>query len=343
GNKQKTVIAGKEYIQIATLQNGETLNKLFYQNNVENFVVKITAAKAADYTTYMGVVPVRYSSTGGAAKGQDIDESGRVISVKKKYELNGKLPFIEGNVQLNRGDGILPVTGAVITISFDKNKVKEQPQEPAVGNNGMNASAVNTLASASIPTLNAPVAGSGTNSSKTVSSVKQVINKTTNTTTAVMPVLTVPSFVVFNQYSAITDSLGNYRIDNLPVLNEGTYTVTCKVNTISDKQIKEVVPLQRNDSARADFQLNPEVVVVTGIVVDDKGEKLDNALVKWKSGGNPVMAENGLFTIKNIPGKDSLVFSRFGYVTKTIAVEVKKSGEKADTKNNTGGVVNSLI
>ncbi len=42
GAKEKKMIAGKEYIKIASLQNGETINKLFYQySNSSNFIIKI--------------------------------------------------------------------------------------------------------------------------------------------------------------------------------------------------------------------------------------------------------------------------------------------------------------
>ncbi|RYY55511.1 MAG: hypothetical protein EOO09_10180 [Chitinophagaceae bacterium] len=357
-NREKLVIAGREYIKIATLGNNQTISQLFYQQGSnENFIIRISAKNKEQYTAYMGLLPMKYSRT-GLGGGTPVDESKMVIGLVKKYKLKNELPYIQGKVELFIDDkhtpsnsSTIPVKGATVTVSFDKSKVLEEYKE-TVQPAGAPGS---TTSQPGAGVGNAPVGfvnGVSATRSFTGVTVNNVVNSSaTGTVTATAgnrpAVVAGASNVSFNpqmrlvnevnpgigaqlhtifRYSAVTDADGNYRIDKLPVLQEGSFfTVTVRTPDDMDSSAKTTRPLARGDYDDMNFQFRPEVYTVTGIAVDESGAPLTDAILVWKSGGSPVeAAKNGLF-ITSAYKSDSLAIKNQGYISKSIFVNLDKS------------------
>ena len=367
GDKQKKTIAGREYTRIAVLKNGEIVNKLFYQGGSnDNFILQINSDGKEQYTSYLGVTPVKFSKSNGSSDGfsTDIDESKMVMSIKKKYTLINQLPFISGKIETfiedknnNANSATIANKGAVITVSFDKSKVLEEYKEniskngapEASGNAGIMAPAtmVNSvnktkpftaLKDAKVKTsvaVNAPQAAAD----KTPASGRSI--SSSFKPKAITNVEIANQVHSLFRYSTVADEDGNYRIDKLPVLQDGAFfTVTVKSTDGMDSTAQTNKTLQRGDYQEMNFQFRPEVYTVTGIAVDESGNPLTDALLVWKSGGSPIEAnKNGLFITSNYKD-DSLTIKNQGYIDKTIFVKLDKA--KQGKKSGDKGKVNKV-
>ncbi|MEO6316683.1 MAG: carboxypeptidase-like regulatory domain-containing protein [Chitinophagaceae bacterium] len=357
---EKKTIAGKEYVKIATVKNGQTINQLFYQHSWnDNFIVQINATGKEQYAAYLGIIPVAYGSAGAGGSGfaADLDESKMVISVKKRYTLQNQLPYITGKVEMfvedrnnNANSATFPNAGAMVTVSFDKSKVVESYKEKVSGEGAKDPDAASHAGMNIVTTVtgaNKPVAGVSNN--KNINSkVNPVANKvvatgnqpnnalaggTTNLSgqndfklvSVTNPTIGAQVTALF-QYSTSTDSNGYYRIDKLPVLQEGAFfTVTVRNTDGMDSARQGARTLKRGETDEVNFQFRPEVYTVTGIAVDEAGIPLHDALLIWRSGGNPIEANsNGLFVTSNYKD-DSLTIKNQGYIDKTIFVKIDKS------------------
>ena len=369
--KDSKTISGRQYVKIAEGVNGETINKLFYQySNSDNFIVQISSKGIENYSSYLGVTPLVYSVASKLSPGKNstFDESSLVISVKKRYKILKIFPYVTGNVKLLAEDKnnsantqLFQAEGAIVTVSYDASKVIEDYKEPAPLVNQENLPKSSTynpgiLAAPNITSSKGNIKGSApvnpnvTNKAKSnnakVSSTNQQTSSGTISNSIAASLKASPeisSFVKTHfRYSATTDADGNFRIDNLPVLEDGSYftvSVTTQDNFENSRAIEKT--LKRGDSDVVNFQFSPEVFTVTGIVVDDNGEPLSNAILKWKSGGNPVEAEtSGLFVTSNYKD-DSLTISRQGYTSKTIFIKLNKEKSKKEDKQKNKKEINN--
>ncbi len=367
-DRSKKTIAGKEYIKIADLQYGETINKLFYQHgSSDNFIIQITSNNKEDYRSYMGVIPVTtVSVSADGKKSNNIDESEKVISVKERYTLKKILPFITGSVKISAVDEtnaannqLFYASGAVVTVSFDPAKVVERYSDSVLGGiktypassgeNGEGASNTNVENYATKAAMNTKNRNAGnitaTNTRKGNNNSNPSGNSPSGATSSGKMIFTskkvdasvfTTNKLMMGQYSTISDDEGNFRIDNLPVLQDGSFfTVTVTTTDNMDSSQKTPLTLKRGDSAVVNFQFSPDVYTVTGIAVDEAGNPLSNAILKWKSGGNPIEAQsNGLFVTSNYKD-DYITISNPGYISKTVFIKLNKNqNNKSGNKNN---------
>lgn len=320
----KRTIAGREYTLIADFVDGETINKLFYQRGYSDFVLRIYEEGFEDQFSYLGVRPKLYTLLGDSGFGGmpiTIDESSMVISVKVKFESKKILPFIYGQVKISLGDkGITFADNALVTVSYDGKKIVEgfsnnelKPQkkdQKVILADGKKVSITKSGYEGAIKGVSKKDPG---NNYFIESAVKDLEN--------------------LLLYRTVTDSMGNYRIDNLPILEEGEF-FTVKVHTKEklDSFIMTPRTLYRGESYEVGFQFNPEIFTFTGIVVDENGDALGNAILKWKGGGDPIEAdENGLFVASNYKD-DSITISRIAYKSKTIFLKAKRKDKLSETQ-----------
>lgn len=344
---EKKTIAGKEYVKVASLRNDETINKLFYQHGYyDNMIVQVNASGKEQYSSYLGLTPVAYAKNGpdDHSFGAGLDESKLVISVKKRYTLKNQLPYIMGKVEVfvddknnSANSATFPDKGAVVTVSFDKTKVVEEYKDVVNGPGGTAPAGTNsTISNVVTGGINRPVTTTApVNANVAVNGNANLHATNANATIAtngnfrlvsqVNPAIGAQIKTLF-QYSTTTDEEGNYRVDKLPVLQEGNYfTVTVKTSDGMDSVRRTDKFLARGDFQEINFQFRPDVFTVTGIAVDEAGVPLTDALLIWKSGGVPIEASHsGLFVTSNYKD-DSLTIKNQGYLDKTIFVKINKT------------------
>ena len=357
-----STIAGREYVKIADLNGGETAYRLFYLSGSGGLVIRISQKEREDYLDYIGVIPKMYSfpassSPGGTFQPLTVDESDMIISVKKQYTLTKILPFITGNTKISLGDaGIGYGVGALVTVSFDKNKVVEKysPAQLKPQSNEMQESGNSNAKIKSSVTREANVQSQVVKRSNEVTRAIKTEVKNTGTTqgtivqlaeNSVLPVAKKADAVFLSSflltaYQTRVDEDGNFRIDNLPVLAEGSF-FTVTVETEDGLMEKKVTTktLKRGESEDLPFQFNPEIFTVTGRVLDENNKPIEGASLSWKSGGDIVESgKEGLFTVKNYKD-DYLNITAMGYVQKSVFVKLNKQTSskeepKKDTKKN---------
>ncbi len=363
-DKEKKTIAGKQYIKLATLSKGETINKLFYQKGThDNLIVQVNASQKEEYTSYFGVRPVRYSKKNLFSNAQvAVDESNMVLSIKTNYTLKNQLPYISGKVEIfveDRNNSANSATifdkGAVVTITYEKSKVVEEYKETVLdgndtptgsknssGNVNTSSATANRLVSAKVKTAMSTVAAKQNisaakpaSTSISSSSAGTFKNVADFKSTAVSNIAISQQLLSLYKFTTTTDENGEYRIDKLPILEEGAYfTVSVKSTDGMDSSQELKIPLKRGDHEVVNFQFKPEVFTISGIAVDENGNPLTDALLLWKSGGMPVEADqNGLFVTSNYKD-DSLTIKNQGFIDKTIFVKIDKpdTGKKSKGK-----------
>ncbi|HEV7382226.1 MAG TPA: carboxypeptidase regulatory-like domain-containing protein, partial [Dyadobacter sp.] len=127
-----------------------------------------------------------------------------------------------------------------------------------------------------------------------------------------------------NDRSAVTDSLGKFKIENIPVNSEAAEVM---VNfkgkqTIHDKDL--YLSARGTRETIDPLFINAELITVVGKVVDANGEPLADASLNWKSGGKAFYSdENGDFTGSQTEGKHILVARKPGFRDIEYLVELK--------------------
>jgi hypothetical protein len=78
--------------------------------------------------------------------------------------------------------------------------------------------------------------------------------------------------------------------------------------------------------AKAEFNplyVNAALVTVKGVVKNDEGAVISNAVLKWKGGGKSFFSgEDGSFTTANVPGNHTLIITKSGYRETEVAVTI---------------------
>jgi hypothetical protein len=140
--------------------------------------------------------------------------------------------------------------------------------------------------------------------------------------------------ISLNDRIGTTDSSGKFKIEGIPVASEpyelyvtykGKGTVHQQDLYLSQRGVKEIIdPLY----------INAELITITGKVVDNNGEPLQDATLTWKSGGNAFYSDdNGNFNGSQTEGKHILVARKPGFKDTEYEVELKASSKSAGAYN----------
>ncbi|MCE7042537.1 carboxypeptidase regulatory-like domain-containing protein [Dyadobacter sp. CY312] len=149
-----------------------------------------------------------------------------------------------------------------------------------------------------------------------------------------------------NDRSAVTDSLGKFKVENIPLNPEA---VEVMVNFKGKQTIhdKDLYLSQRGVRENIDpLFINAELITVVGKVVDVNGEPLADASLNWKSGGKAFYSEgDGSFTGSQTEGKHTLIARKPGFRDTEYVVELKaESKQKGSAVSNTSATsVNAAV
>jgi hypothetical protein len=121
-----------------------------------------------------------------------------------------------------------------------------------------------------------------------------------------------------------TDAEGRFVLTNITPNQKsyGLFVMGKGVSTIYTESIllDAMSMVVTRDPLEVDLLKYP----VSGTVVDEKGNKVAGALLRWKSGGDPVTSNpDGSFQLENVLGKHVLQIRRSGYLDKDLPVDVK--------------------
>ncbi|TDE14814.1 carboxypeptidase regulatory-like domain-containing protein [Dyadobacter psychrotolerans] len=132
-----------------------------------------------------------------------------------------------------------------------------------------------------------------------------------------------------NDRSAVTDSLGKFKVENIPVSAEAAEVMVDfkGKKTIHDK---DLYLSQRGLRENIDpLFINAELITVVGKVVDVNGEPLADASLNWKGGGKAFYSEeDGSFTASQTEGKHTLVARKPGFRDIEYHVELKAESKQ---------------
>lgn len=270
-------------------------------------------------------------------------------------------PAVSGQVILKAGENLVPVAGAVLTVSYrEEDKVPVSSslittgsltqaltgQMTAVSNLlvGSNASGsgviqggqltssganVNMLASATaINGLSRPVYVSGA----TLAGNNNLVGGITYQSVVMGDEYATEEALrkKYGHYTVKTDSTGQYYIGNLPLLKEGaSYTVKLASVPSSFKNL-EVVPGMEQQFVAAkgametrSFTISPEVFNIVGRVVDTEKRGIPFARAHFKGSTNYFeTGENGLFQTSYYMGHHTLIVEKEGYLPLEIKVDL---------------------
>lgn len=132
-------------------------------------------------------------------------------------------------------------------------------------------------------------------------------------------------YLDFNARSGTSDSLGNFRIENIPVSPEHYQIVVRYKGKETIYKQKTLYLSQRGIVEHIDpLHINAELITVTGKVVDTGGEPLPNATLTWKNGGNAFYSDDeGNFTGSQVEGTHILVARKPGFKDTEYKVDLK--------------------
>lgn len=144
------------------------------------------------------------------------------------------------------------------------------------------------------------------------------------------------TYIDINARSGISDSLGYFKIENIPV-DSIPYQLYVKYKgkeTILDKRL--FLSVRGTNEDLGDVRINAELITVIGKVIDTQGEPLPNATLTWKTGGNAFYTDDdGNFTGVQTEGTHTLIARKPGFKDTDYKIELKV--EKKPTPPATQG------
>lgn len=147
-------------------------------------------------------------------------------------------------------------------------------------------------------------------------------------TTISTPSTTSSGMILFlvdlNSRSATTDSLGRFRVENIPAAQE-PYEVVVRYKGKETRHAQDLYLSMRGIKEKIDpLFINAELITVTGKVINTEGEPISDATLTWKTGGQPFYSdEEGNFMGSQVEGKHILVSRKPGFKDTEYNVDLK--------------------
>jgi|GEM_PF-2053198 len=147
--------------------------------------------------------------------------------------------------------------------------------------------------------------------------------------------------VDLNSRSATTDSLGRFRVENIPAIQE-PYEVVVRYKGKETLHDQDLYLSMRGAKEKIDpLFINAELITVTGKVIDTEGEPLPDATLTWKTGGQAFYSdEEGNFMGSQVEGKHTLVARKPGFKDTEYTVDLKLPPKNTGSGNTTAAGVN---
>lgn len=346
-----TNIKGDSYYKVAGFSTKRTTARLFHTGT---YLVRLMN----NDTTKYAISNMEVVCNGKSEEWRPID-----VSISKKILL--QMPIINGNVSVNIADKeLFGIPNVLVRVKFNKDDVDNKLPMLIYSIPGSFFSTAknislplesSTYLAKNGPSVNTPDDDKNKTTANSAGKPLSFVQVNSNgknqavlvNQAAISSIAT--NYLVMPEYSTLTDSMGNYVISNLPVLLPGkTYEVVIGSLTQeykglpvspSDKQIS--ASIYKGQQATLNFLITPKVGLITATVVDENSVPLPYARLQFKGAPNPFEAnEKGVFTTQYISGKQKLIISKEGYITKEVDVTVP---EVADNKSGTPNSVGSGI
>ncbi|MEO7049736.1 MAG: hypothetical protein ABI091_30815, partial [Ferruginibacter sp.] len=347
-----SIINGTSYFKIASYSTKRTTARLFHTGT---YLVRLMNNNTSKYAISNMEVVCNNKS-----------EELRPVEVTITKKLLLQMPVISGNVSVNIANKeLFGIPNVLVRVKFDKNDVDNSGLQailfsvPGSIFSTVSNNQINELHTANIA-MNGPSAYNADEDEYLNNKITQGVNssgkapafvqfsksgKLENVVVneAAINAVGVNSFVM-PQYSTLTDSMGNYVISNLPVLLPGkTYQVVIgrlpyeyKNLPVSPSDNQPSAAIGKGEQGNVNFTIVPKIGLITATVVDENKVPLPFALLQFKGAPNPFEAnEKGVFTTQYISGKQKLIISKEGYITKEVDVTVPEAPDQ------NSGVVNN--
>ncbi len=351
--KPETVIAGRRYRLVAldSIQAGGnplksvefTLARLFYQGSLYIEIEGLSGNLAKKSTQ------LRVSDTRTAPS--------RILLVKPGYESRLTRPAVNGEVILQAGENLIPISGAVITVEYNKEDVLTETAgvtttlasglnvQTEVANvsslmTNPNMGVVSFTSTSTVNPISSAAALSSHGIAKPVAITSAAQSPASNTSSFSYATILMSDELMseqqlknkYGQYTVKTDSTGQYLIGNLPILKEGASYTLKLVSLPYNYRDMEVTPGKeqsftavKGGSETRSFSVVPEVFNMVGRVVDLEEKGVPYARLHFKGGSNYFESgEEGLFQTSFYKGKHTLVVEKEGYILMEIPVELGK-------------------
>ncbi|MCW5908977.1 MAG: carboxypeptidase-like regulatory domain-containing protein [Chitinophagales bacterium] len=122
---------------------------------------------------------------------------------------------------------------------------------------------------------------------------------------------------------ATTNDKGEFEMKDIPV-SDKPYTLTVKSGNITT-YTKELNLNKKALVVDEVIYVQAKMITITGTVKDEDKNKLQGAVVVWKTGGTPtITTAEGKFVLSNIKGKHWLIAKKPGFKDTEVEVEVKE-------------------
>lgn len=297
------------------------------------------------------------------------DRKPELLTVKPSYLLRANNPFVMGEVLLSAGENKIPVGGATVKVSFDRediapisiDKLNIYPEyiPPATHLIGNEDYAVSSTSD----NTGSVILGAGSNVS--FSGIASVLGSNGKSAPVEIGGTSGSAFsynmistdyrgstfpTEFFKYTTITDSTGNFLIGDLPILKEGArYTIELINVPVNYKgmavlpDIKQTFAVSAGSQSVVQFNISPELVNIVGRVVTEDEEPVGSARLHFKGSSHYFESgQTGIFQTSFYVGKHTLVVEKEGYMP--FEKEIIVTGKDDSTSENTiGNIIQSTV
>ena len=271
----------------------------------------------------------------------------QILVAKPTFKASLTNPAVSGQVILKAGENIVPVQGAVLSVSFNEEDrlpvnnnlgvlnqtVNNQTYNTAIVSNALNSSNSGFISNQEINQKNANLNFAATANASFGVANPVMINQPSNNLASGIEV--VNNLVYgdgnlseadlrekYGTYTVKTDSTGQFLIGNLPLLKEGAnYTVklvsvppTFRDLAIEPSNEQTFIASSGVTETRS-FTISPEIFQIVGRVIDDKNQGIPYARAHFKGSTNYFeTGESGIFQTSYYLGRHILIVEKEGYL-----------------------------
>jgi len=365
GNKQPVVLNGRKYIPVAidSVEAGGnikqsitfSIGKLFYEGNLYVEMEPLVSTYKKQSSTIRLTDPKISTS--------------RILVAEPAFSSGLAKPGVRGEVIMEAGESMIPIAGAVVVVSFNKEAVVHENVGSALqantgmlgqqvyqggfqfaGNNGSSSSGIVSYSNESTANplaMGALLSSSGMSQAIALESglnVSQTVGATSISYSTVAGLGSLREAQVrstYGTYAVQTDSTGQFYIGNLPLLaDSASYTIQL-VNVpynyrdmeVADGKEREFKAL-KGEIPNVAFRIKPEVFNLVGRIVDEQKNGIPWGRVHFK--GSSTYFETGgtgIFQTSFYAGEHTLIVEKEGYVTLEVPIKLGGNVIDGETKN----------
>lgn len=275
-----------------------------------------------------------------------------VLIVEPTYKLQVASPSVSGRVLVKSGQSAQGIAGAYVQVGFNEADVEKidlvaMPLLAPVSTtmiSGMALTAPSEQSQTPQPTSTTTWMGGGMmTASPAMLDVKGNLNALPLSPAVNINELT---YKTDGPYTVRTDSAGDFYIGNLPLLKPGAAYTVRLIQVPTEYRDMAVVPETRAITIRPtpgsrnyqEFVISPDLVTLTGTVVDKDRQPVRNARLHIQGSTSMVETDHdGSFSIRHFAGDHVLEIHKGGYTSLNVPITV--SGNTAQQLGELGPMI----